>query len=94
MKKQVGGIEPPPLAWKARALPLCNTCFWLGSKRVRTADILLVRQTLYQLSYTPYSRVIENYNGKPQKKQAWKAWTRPVGLEPTTSGFGDLRSTN
>ena len=21
-------------------------------------------------------------------------FTRPVGLEPTTSGFGDLRSTN
>ena len=24
--KQVGRIELPPLAWKARALPLCNTC--------------------------------------------------------------------
>jgi len=25
----------------------------IGSKRARTADILLVRQMLYQLSYTP-----------------------------------------
>jgi hypothetical protein len=33
----------------------------IGSKRARTADILLVRQTLYQLSYTPKSKFILFY---------------------------------
>ena len=32
---------------------VCFGCYSCGGKRTRTADILLAKQALYQLSYTP-----------------------------------------
>ena len=35
-----------------------------------------------------------NKSAKPGQDSKYKETTRPVGLEPTALGFGNLRSTN
>jgi len=52
----------------------------IADDAIRTRDIGLGRTTLYRLSYI---RAFLKEEG-----------ARPVGLEPTTSGFGNQRSTN
>ncbi len=54
--------SPPSL--KLRATRICRRTFWLrqnvanggGARRIRTDDILLAKQALYQLSYGPVAR--------------------------------------
>ena len=43
------------LSYRPSDYPLTNCFEWSsgGGMRIRTADILLAKQTLYQLSYTP-----------------------------------------
>ena len=48
----VEGIEPPLRVLETPALPLRHTVKPGAGDQVRTDDILLGRQTLYQLSYT------------------------------------------
>ena len=47
------GIEPASPAWKAGILAVVRPMHNGGNKRTRTADPLLVRQMLSQLSYAP-----------------------------------------
>ncbi len=66
------GLEPVPSAWKAEMLAvkhqrrryvsptlvhvfLCGVC---GADRNRTGDLLLAKQVLYQLSYSPMTFIL------------------------------------
>ena len=46
--EQVIGIEPTALAWKAKVLPLYDTCYIIGAgDQIRTDDILVGNERLY-----------------------------------------------
>ena len=45
-KKQVMGIEPTYLAWKASVLPLNYTRMTYRGDRIRTCDLLVPNQAL------------------------------------------------
>lgn len=50
---RVARIELATPAWKAEVLPLNDTREIGGGSEIQTRDLMLAKQLLYQLSYTP-----------------------------------------
>ena len=86
------GRNTPPLL---RSNTSIQACLFGGDKRDRTADLLLARQALSQLSYTPMSPRIVFHN--PRVSIVIFSFplfsvVGPSGLEPPTSRLSVVRS--
>lgn len=89
------GLEPVASAWKAEVLPLYDIRLHTFRK---TARARLVGDTPSSLSF--HKILLGFWCRVPTFSERLSILcrdycsTRPIGIEPMTSGFGNLRSTN